>query len=684
MLIKDVEKLADRAILQYDANSDLRQLDREITDLRHADYRLQIPTSMKERATPIYARIADEKVNRCTALIDDPRGPVFSAARMGQTAKADADRETLQQWIQGGLAVNEDTSERRLHSMWIQDNLQYGRAWGRVLPGIDAYDGMPGEGAGVEVRILADNYDPTQPDEEAIKLARRHSQAVTAAQHRHKCRRFPVKVEWVPAPAVHDLWDSWGLREVYDIQEIKAATVLSDYIDQDGEPLAQKLADAVEEDQLSPNDMVTVVTRADRDHIQVALIGWLIDEGDDNRTSHQVLNVEEIIWEDEHGMGECPYILFSGRETQSRNPRRRYNGILHPVRDLCKAYDNLVTQLMSAVRMVAWPSLVLYKSPEAQGVDRPARIVLEEGNVYGGLAVGDKLENPQWTNAGDFRLLFEAATLLLRLIDTATLTMAAYGAASAESGYQQAQLEAGAQTVLEASTIGLEKGYRRLGRLMFLAGRSLMEIGSGDIPVRFVNDEGTKYVVLTEELAAQDWHIEVSIRSKPAGGEHALATTLAFMEDRGWTDKEYSQERLGIRNPGRIQEGRYLDALRNHPKVLDLLAQSTIDYALSALTEQLAQQPENPVMPAAAIGALQTEGALSRLPGGLRQLGAPAPNAGLPSPNSMAGIPPTPTATQTLNASLGPMQQARGSLAGQGQATPGGLQRQDYLGSLAA
>lgn len=655
----DLRDLLLRANTLYQADAPLRAQDREVEALRFSEHAVSIPESMANRAEEVKSHIGAEKIDRAKALLGSPKGMKIRVAPNGDSARAQTDKERVQNWLLGAFHCAERRSSNRFSENIKEQSLLFSRGWVKALPMPEVYAGCP------------------EVDEDADEDTRK-------AQHRkaegYRRAHFPILIEWVSCRGVIPIYDHLGLCEVIDVQSWPVQRVLDTFKDSEGRALAQKLAARTQYrttgHTLSDDDTCTVVIRADRTHMQIAVADFPVDTGTNTRRNSYSSGDGEMIWSGEHGLRRVPYVHIRGRETSFDDPVKKYWGLLHPCKKLIPALDNALTQQGSSVRMTAWPGMVIEKHIEATGVgaeDRPHSFVLDEGGVSDGLAPGEKITSPAWTNSENYRSLPDYINWLLGQIDKHTLSAASYGTGNAPSGYLNAQEQAASEHVLEPFEIGLQHGFAEVSDLVLACARYLIEeCDFPPIPVLYTSDEGSEYVTLDERLACQEWQIEVDIQSKPTGGENARAQYLGTLKQNGWIDDATAIEELGIGDPQRIFERRVIDLFKNGSTFMQLVEQAVAQRTALALSSAVAPSlPQNPMIPSALAGALPAgttaQAMLPDLGFGTTMPGA-APSMG-GGPN--LAVPPVATGAPT----------PRPGIEGVAQGMPGGLNRQaDLLG----
>jgi hypothetical protein len=586
---------------------------------------------------------------------------------MGTSKKATAQRDRMTRVIEG-IYQTVTAGADLLDDLLDDDLILKGRAYLRITPDPAAWGQLAGPQ--LEAAIIGhgdgggddDDARPTVPTleaartiDDAVALASARlealdviaaaAEAAKEAQEQVTRRRIPFRVEWVPARNVVAYRDRNGaLREVWEWQQWTVADFLAAYVDQDGNPLAKRLASAASfRGPLTQRDTCTVVIRSDSTHIQIAVVDMHLTAGPADRWEQPVWGEPEWVWTAEHGMGEPPYAYFPGRQTTAAEPSQRYHGAFDGVVHLCVLYDELLSQLYAVTREAAFGYQYLEQDYPPQGQtagDRPPKISFVEGEVYTGLPPGARIRPVAQTTPSDMALLDRLAGAIQAKIDLATLTPVSSGApAGADSGYMYGQMSAASETTLEAARRGKGKGWAHAARLFIKAARVLHRWGCGPIPIRHVGEEGVSDVVLDEELAAHDWQITASVRGKPVGGEYALTNTLVAQLDKGIIDMQIVRDRLGYRDGQQIDIRRLADATLNSPQFLQMLGGVVLQQALSELQHQAAPAlPEQPIVPPALAELLAKAGgeAAARLPGGWQGLGPVVP--GMASAGGAGGL----------------------------------------------
>lgn len=676
-MLLDLPDLITRAERAYHDGGQqrLREKYRALTTVLYNRHPIVIPPSLEGRALPVYAGVPVEKMTRAAAQLTDREGvPRITVAAMGTSSKAQRERETVQNWLTGGLRTVLLANQDNLDALLTWDLLLYAQAWVSVMPEPavlaevaairprgDELD-LAGAKSVSEIWGRVNDYLATVDDVE--RTARE--------QERVRRRAFPIAVRHVPADTVIPRWSQGRLEEVIELSELPVSYVLDTYRDTAGKPLATELDRAVKDRVLTGDDVCTVIVRADKDHMQVAVGGFLLEPAA-GRLGRQFHGGEEIIWEGPHGMGCVPYAYFPGRVTGAAEPRFRYYGFIDPILDHAVALDNLLTQRGTAARTVAWPQLYVERGHQLAeagvgGGDKPTPIQIDEGGVFEGLGPGESFRTIPWGDGEGYRLLDQTEAALNAYIDRHTFGPSMYGAPSGDSGYMLAQMQAAAESVLAPFKIGKMLGYVRLTGLMVRAARWLLDAGCGAIPVRYQSQEGIAWVEMTEELAAYDWDVSVEIDARPIGGDQALLTMLRGAEDAGYIAHSTAMARFGVREPEKEKEKILTERVEFSPEVQQQLTGAAVQKALAALAKpEPPALPEQPVLPAALAGLVAGTGdpaaaaAQVRMPDG-ETMPSPAEKlraAGAPTP--------------------GQFRRQGGGVAGQGQATPGGTMRQSDI-----
>lgn len=734
--IDDVDRLSERAYTLFRdmARLRLRRKERFLEQVRHSRHPIDIPPSMVGRARPIYSGMGGEVIDRAKALLRDPMGVRLDVAQVGISRRAELERERVQAWLTGALQRTLFFGERSVEEMVLEDLLLRSRAYVRVLPNPQAWmallsgegtaralaaalpEGAPrpgddDDGTNEDVAVVVHVDDDGAEDAEAAAAVAAAMAELAEARRRFaelRRRVFPIAVHWVPARAVVDLWDMDGLAEVYELQLLPVHHVLRDFRDADGRPLAKELAASVDPDRLSESDLAVILIRADREHLQVALVDWGLDVlwGEEQPlTQRRPVSRPELLWQGPHGMGVVPYAVFRGRTTTAAELALYYRGFLDDAAKLIVRLDEILTQRHSSARWGAWPQLYIKKNLPASGAvaqalgggDAQTAFEVREGGVAESLGPGEELVRVPWFDPEAQKILDQTEAQLRTDIQRHTLGPGAYGQLPAQSGYQQALLETAAAIHLEPFRRGAEAGYARLADLLLRAGRALLRHGLPDIPVRYATPDGATYVTLTRDLAEQEWTVTAGIVTKPVGGDLALYQAVAFAEDRGYITHEEALRRIGDPYPQRTIAQRYAEQVLLSPAVIQAAQQEVLKRALAALGDQAAPaMPGQPIVPQALAQALAglpqaqlppellarlpqpgvNSALLARGPGGPMGgiAGGTSAGAGLPNQASplagLAGIPPAP---QSRPPRPGP------AITGQGQAAPGGALRQRDL-----
>lgn len=694
--------MTEAAQRHWDAHRRLRQKDAYLDTVRHNQHDLRVPESLLAdgRAIYVYAGIAAEKAERGKALVGDE--PQWHVAQAGNTRKAQREREQVQNWLEGAYqsAVTQNP-DVVIDDLVDDDLLLKGRGYLFIAPNPQAWTAMLGPrfdaAIGGQARHGSDdeastpgrlNLDDARTMDQVVTLAEAHMAAAdtlgAAAQAAHEQQEsvaramFPITTRWVPARNVvaYSAPNGRGLREVWEWQQWGLADFLATYVDADGNPLARDLATRLALAGATPtaDDVVSVVIRADALHLQIAVTDVRLSSTVTDRRYAIPHGGPEWVWSAEHYMGEPPYAYFPGRQTTAEEPALRFHGFLDDAIHNCVLYDELMSQLYSITHSIAYPYPILEQGFPPQGVSpgtRPPRIELVEGEVYLGLPPGAKIVPLTQASPEVIQYLRESAAAVQARIDLQTLSAASAGTQTGESGYMYAQMSAASETTLEAARRGKERGWAHAGRLYIKAAKCLMDWGCGPIPVRHVSDEGAADVVLTLELAEQDWDIRCTVRGKPVGGELALTTTLLQQYRDRVIPMQTVRERLGYRNPTKLDEQILSEQIIMSGDLLKVIVQAVSNQVLAELQHQAAPQlPEQLMVPPALARILAEAGGegAARLPQAWQQTAGllpsglmpdtgmigPAGNPGGTGMSAMGGVPGAPNLTAQLSAGLGP------------------------------
>lgn len=670
-MLLPIEDIAERTAALNAAESRLHAKEQGILDVILRKHKLKVPPNMRSRVELVYTDTAGERLERAKGVLIDDDGPQVNVTRDATSDRADRDRETVQEWFQGCLAAVERRSVEGLENPITEETLWRSRGWARVTPDPNAWSGAP--------VLDVVNLDADDLERRINQTNRR----VEAYQRTH----FPIFAEWVPAEGVFASYNRHaGLAEVIEVQLVSAQEILDSYQDEDGNPLAKELDGAIEKGDLTPRDLVTLVVRADEEHIQYGTISLLLDF-DTRRADGQSQNIEdEVFYECEHGMGRVPYARYRGRERALREPVERYYGFLDSVAPLVENLDNALTQLGSSARWAAWPVMAVEQPSAALGAatrrggDTPATIQYVEGGILD-LKPGQRITNPGWIDSASYQIHGQYIQMLEAKINKLTFSDVVTGSTgAADSGYMYAQMDNNATSILDPWRTGLQHGWADLLDLCRRAALALMRDYDFDpIPVRRVGQEAATYVTLNQRLAEIEWDINVSIRTRPVGGEAALVQMLGQMQDRGWIDSIEAMERLGDRTATRTKERVDIERLWNSGPVQQMLQQITAEQIAAAFKEAaIPNMPETGALPAAAIPNIQSPYVRARLPENLNE------PTGMGSQGSFPGLPGVTTGreqnghTPTLTTPQFDQMVERingGPPAGQAQNLPGGIRR---------
>lgn len=626
--------------------SGVRAKDQTIESVRYDTHDLGLPESMVARTMEVRSGKGPEKVRRAKNLLINRDGPNVSVAQMGAGPRKESDRERVETWCQGALRAVEHMTGTPLSEAVTEDVLVKSRGYVMVMPNPAAWADL----------------------DEKDKDGRR--------------RAFPFFVR--PAAArglIGLLSDREGLVETFEYIDMSVQEVIDTYRDEDGEPLARYLANCVLKDDgyygINPRHRICVVIHCTKTKICIYTTSMtMTSHSTEEWASRYDSGVEELLYDDAHGLGRIPYAFFPGSLTPASDPVLKYEGFLDYAHKLIFNLDMAKTQLASSARQAAWPNMVIQRPADFIGTgDRPADFVLNEGGVET-LEPGEELKNPGWINAENYRLLEATIRDLELQIDFHTLGAASYGSTDVQSGYLQAQLSAATQNVLQPYEIGMSAGYSDLCNLLMCAARVLIDAGLGPIPVRSADPFDGRFVEMDEHLLSMDWDITATVKAKPVGGEAAQVAVLGQLQDRGLLDDVGFLLEMGKRNPQAILRRVERDKLRKSPKMQELKEQAVMARWFPLLLQQAqAGLPENPMVSEGLAGALQTKEAQALLPDQLDQMGTTGlGQTGLPNVAAEEANPETPTlnsaqVTQRITHRPG------GGVPGMAQSLPGGLNR---------
>lgn len=707
-MLHSVSDLIDQAQLLYRAGADLRDKDQYIDETRYAVHPVPIPEDMADRAQELRPSAAAEKLDRGVDLMGDSDDAIVTVIQLGTSQKSERAREVVQNWAQAFLTAADAQADGRSYIATLKyEALSRSRLCTKVFPDLSRWAGL----ADVTADVIDDPYGV---DDVIARV-----NAAEENQDRARARDLPIAVQQVDTINVYPRYNSRGdLIEVYEIVRLPVTRILEDFRDAAGEPLAQALQRAADARRtgLTERDMATLVIRADRTDMQIAVMGTDLGSTDVDRGDAINAGQDELLWEGEHPLaayGRVPYVFTVARHTNARDPRRFFHPFIdEAVCALSRALDNMWTQLASTGRMTAWPGMYIRRGKDAAGAtqvsasegedDAPASFDFSEGGVFDGLGVDEDFQRLPWADPSAQAVLKDSITLAQQQLDRMTIGSAGYGAGGlSNSGYELAQQQAAATTTLNPFVRAVNRHLAEVLQLVLLCARAINEAGLGPIPVRYVGEDSAAYVTLKEEHTAIDWSLTVSIRTKPLGGEAALFQTLDGQRQAGVISLLTERERLGIRNPEREQTRIDLEKVRQAPEFWQAIMQLLVQRA----TQQIQQQntpaiPQNALASPALASVLSSPQALALLPPGMgaqppagqeppqEPAGGmpPAGVGGLPNMASFNGPPPLPTPTaRTVAAHLPgppPGSGLSGGIRGQAQTMPGGLQRASQLNAL--
>lgn len=685
--------LSDHATQHYTSpgNSRLREKFAALEDVLASTHAIEIPPDLTGRAFAVYSGILREKVNRAKAATRDPDGVQFVAQPTGTSKRSENDRETVEAWVRGVWASIGRQTPFDIEDYATDEMLAYGPCALRVLPDPAAWaalggDDITGDAAAEAVQDALEDAEEDSPDADEKD-----------EQTRVRRARVPVQVTFCPARSIIPVEDRHGLAEMWEFRQATVSSVLADYRDADGNPLARDLAASVRAQNLTGDDVATIVLRSDRTHLQIAVVSILMDtNSEQERLSARRYNVaDELIYEGEHGMGMVPYALFTGRERPSVEPAYRWHPLTDdPVATQVIAYDHVLTQMMTGVRFAFWPGAYIKRGANAQPPgtgDKPPAFEYREGGINTSLGQDEEVAALPFFTAESIGLGKDTLHLLETLIDRQTFGAALYGQQAADSGYQQNLLTSAANSTLLPFVLAKEKGFAQLAVLFLRAARALFGLGLPAIPVRAVRQDEAKWETLTPDLAAIDWEITAEIQPTPVGGLFALFQTVSQMEQAGYYTKEMAMRKLGIRYPQRVMEQWQAERIGQSPEIQKILTADTAQKVQQALAQQAGPNVSpNTILPQPIAQALGGLGGLppdlsARLPGGF----VAPPGAGTapapPPSNGLPGLPNMPMNSGPANPpGNGPKPKLPGmpgvpgmggSPFGSGQAAPGGIGR---------
>lgn len=723
MLYKSLSDLTDAADRVYrdPGWQALRRKQDQIESLVHSTNPVEVPEGLANRVREVHTGVAMEKVLRGMTLISAKRGPSVEVERVGTSQKAELLRERLRAWL---ISFKHHVERRRAGSTILDPYVR----WGIVVHSRHAIRVQPFQAAWVG--LCADKPKRKQIDLDDVRTIDEIEQRVNefmaeamgaeitddgddenrrAAIRR---RRVPIQVTSVPSECVWWDTDDYGVSEVWEYRQATVREVLLNYRDRQGKPLAQDLAREwnahVEDgvlvfsghDRPTASDVVTLVIRSDRKHMQVFTADFMLDQAESDPPYRQPSGNSCLLWEGEHGLDDrVPYAIFEGRVTGAKDAAKHYCGLLDPGYDSLFELDHDATRAASIANFVAWPQLYVKKGDKAAGVgDRPADMPIAEATVLESTGPDESLEVVPWSTREGLDWVRETTAQKRGDIDRQTFGASAYGSTNVDSGYLQGELVSAATSTMDPYREGLEVGWEDFFDLVLKTGRALHRQGLGAIPIRNVLPEGKEWEELTPEMTEVDWAIRCSVEPDHPAGKMAQYQAIAFKEDRGWTTKEDAIRESGNPYPLQVMEQRQVEVLEEELVKQGTLLQLVQAQLFAAVQQrQLGGMPAQPLLPPAAAGALSAfagDPSLGALGARLPQL-QPGQQFGIPGvSNPMAlpagqpgGIgggpnffaqnpappPPTPRA-ETVNKGGGVFGAAVGS--------PGGLPLQDQLNGL--
>lgn len=664
---RSCEVMSRRASSIYRAGADLRALMRQRIDVRHSRNPIAIPESMLSRARPIHTRVSEGKFQIAKTVMQDDEGPQVSVTQFGTTLKAEREKTTVREALQGLIGVLDP--DGRIEDQTDDDGLTHSVFVAKVLPDPTPWCELP-------------QLDLSDLETLDIDEIERRVMAVSAEQEHYARARPPIFLGHVAFETFYGEDDQYGEPlEAWEFTRMTARRVLEIYRDHQGRPKAKQLLEQLASNQnLSPDMQVTVVTRADRTHMQVAILTIPLDTGTTERPDAVQVGQDEMLWSGEHHMGCVPYAVGKGRWTVADDPTMKFQGFLDPVLDLQQALDEATTQMVSNVRTSAWLSYYLKRTqqpPAASGAGESAKpIQVVENGIWDGALPGETVERFPGMDPSEAANVRSVIEFLRNQINVLTIPDTAGGSTSADSGYLFAQIQAAAEGVLDPWIRGKQAFWKRICELMLKAAHVAITVYEmGPIPVRYLSEEGAKDITLTEELTERAWDISVRARTRPVGGELAAVQTMKAMEDAGYIDHLSAMERLGVKNPLRTirQQREYL--ILNSPEAIPLLWQIIQQRWLAKLqSEAMGAMPQTGAVPSALASVIQTPSLQERL-GGAAFPGSQTA-AGLPNIASQTMAPATPTMGQGAmnNFMTNALTNGGGGVGGQvmGQSRPSG------------
>ena len=645
----------DRAAEMYRSWSDARSKWQDIDEVLFSQHDLAIPKKILEtgRARPVYSFLLFEKKEVAKSLLLDDDGPQISATSYGIGGQALKERDEVVSWLQSVLQWFEEETIDGIQQPTLDDHIVRGITYVRVTPNQE-WTKMPLVGE--------------RRDDETLEEYEQRAKEVAEAQQALRHRVLPFDIEPVPAECCVPEESNRRLVGMWEFRQVPVADVLARFRDPEtGEPLATNLAAESERVTLTDRHTCTLVIYSDEEKMQIGVTSLLTDHSYLNRIDAyaQLGGQDQIIFETKHGLGMVPYAPFPGRITSSRDPVMRYSGFLDPVVNGVQRYDEILTQLYSAGRISAWPSLIeeVERGALGAGGENPPPIEIEEGGVTI-LPAGHKLTNPQWTSSENYQHMLRAAQMIRHEIDMKTFSDQAEGAA-ATSGFQQSLVFNRSEGVLLPWERGAGIGWARVCQLALRCAKVLMLNGSGPIPVRLVGSDGDEYVTLRPAHVRREWVVRCKVRAKPVGGEAALQQTLANEINNGLLSRQTAMERLGQRNTTREQERIMLEAITAGPAVVQALQQVMIARFMRLASEEVAQPQGQMVGPQALAQATTDPMLRALLPAipGLTDVPMGGPNPSVPPQGAM---PPPPAGS-----GVGFGQQVQG-VGGQAAGNPAG------------
>jgi hypothetical protein len=521
----------------------------EMDELRFSDNDVEVPSGLEKEVvqSSIAYSIVENVVGTLTANDALIRIPPSALSGKSQQASSDLEKWTVGAFTQLRLQQNEDVFERFLECL-----VAYGHGCMRMLYAPQLWRGFPKQ-----------DKKGGQTEEDYNNQAEAWKQG----------RPLPMAWTWCDPRCVYPSWSDQGLESVLEVDH-RDPLAVSRY-------KFNLISDAdlgdLERTHLKDNGDIEFAQLWTRDSLTYAIDGVVV---------HQ----------EKHKYPSIPYVYALGQAVASKDPARMGLSVLYPLRKLLPYLDRLLTQKASAIRLYAWPTVVVKQGPfspigeNMEGDDASVRQIEVKPGQTVTLFQGEEISFLTWQ--GDGPDIDRQISLIMEMCDRAGIPGASMGVDTANSGYAINQLIGAARMKLKPLTRHGEDAYRQLIRTMY----DIVEYRvKQPVPVYLREKKQGGWLTIGPDDLKGYRHVEVTLNPLLPTDTYARSSQAINEYNATIRSRRSAREMVGIEQPEDEENQRLLEMFLDRPEIQQVMSEAIVRKFGFAIQQQQALSPADMV-----------------------------------------------------------------------------------------